>query len=101
MNAFPLGTRVALKLNITDPISGIALDPTNPAQLNYQAPGQAITRWTYGVTGNIRKISTGVYQADLDCELAGIWNYRFFAAPATTGQFAVEGQFQILPTSLL
>jgi hypothetical protein len=64
------------------PSSWTATDPT-VVTLTFVVGGGSPTVWTYGGTGSIVKVSTGVYSAELDTSDApGTWQVKWVGTDA-------------------
>ena len=77
-------------------------DPVDPAviTLEHSVSNGQVTTWTYGGTGSIVRVSTGVYSAELDTtELPGSWAVKW----AGTGACAAVclATFPVVPTPFL
>lgn len=92
-NKHDLGDLVKVTGTFTDPDnSDAAIDPT-VVKLSFRNPAGTVTTWTYG-GGEITKVSTGVYTANIDANAAGRWYYRWWSTG--TGQAAEEQSFQVV-----
>ncbi len=69
---------------------GVLVDPTT---VTYEArkPGGSLIAYTYGVGGQLVRVSAGTYRVDQPVDEAGLWNYRFKSTGL--GQAAQEDSF--------
>ena len=71
------GTAVQTTVTFTNP-TGVATTPST-VTLEFRYQGGTKTTYTYGSTGNITKVSTGVYKATLttDTSKAPMWTVKW------------------------
>ncbi|CAK0775265.1 conserved hypothetical protein [Gammaproteobacteria bacterium] len=92
-NKYELGDLVRVKGTWTDPNnSNAAIDP-DVVKCSVRAPSGTVTTYTFGTDAALTKVSTGVYQMDINANAAGIWSYRWFSTGA--GQAADERYFEV------
>jgi hypothetical protein len=89
-NTHDLGDLCRVTAEFTNVVTEAALDPT-VVKLSFKDPSDNVTTWIYGTDAEIVKDSTGNYHADIDCDEAGTWYYRWWSTG--TGQAADEASF--------
>lgn len=91
MSDFVLGEAVRVSAEFRN-AAGVVADPS-AVLFKYRDPEGTITPLVYGTDAALVKDSTGNYHVDIDANMAGTWNWRFYATG--TGQTANEGTFTV------
>jgi hypothetical protein len=70
-------------------------DPTT-VKVSVKRPGGKVVTYVYGTDAALVKDSTGLYHLDQDCNLAGLWYFRWFSDTAAH-KCADEQQLVVTP----
>ena len=72
------GTSVTTTATFTNPDQpATPVDPTT-VTLKFRVSGGAVTTWTFGGSGSIVKVATGIYSAELDTtSMPGDWELEW------------------------
>lgn len=97
------GTAVTTTVTFTNPVAGEApsswppVDPSTVTLVFIAGTGATATTWTYGGTGSIVKVSTGVYSAELPTTgTEGPWQVKWTGTGACAA-VSISG-FKVTPT---
>jgi len=88
---YPLGTQVAVLAIFRDSDSEL-IDPT-AVRFLFRDPAGGETEYVYGVDAELVRESEGRYRADIDANMSGNWQYRYYSTGE--GQAAHEGSFAV------
>ena len=83
-----VGNAVTSYVTFTNPVAGQdpsdwpPVDPSTVTLVFVPGTGQAEITWTYGGTGSIVKVSTGVYSAELTTTGPGAWRAKWVGTGA-------------------
>lgn len=91
INSFDVGDLVRLTADFTN-IAGTHFDPA-AVFCKVKTPAGVTTTYQYSVDVSVVKDSTGVYHLDVDANLPGNWQVRWYSTG--TGQAAAEDVFHI------
>jgi hypothetical protein len=86
-----IGSVVRYSVTFKD-AAGANADPTN-VYFRTEDPNGDFTRYHYGVDSTIVKTATGLYYADVEAGVSGLWLWRFEGTGAN--QSACEGSFTV------
>lgn len=96
-NQYLEGQAAVLRLTVTK--NGVATDVISTLMnLLVEDPTGTITTYTYGVDPIIVRVTTGVYTANIDLTISGVYKYRWESLTPNTG--AIES-FLIVSPSIL
>lgn len=86
-----IGSVVRYSVTFKDAAKALA-DPTN-VYLKLENPNGIFTTYHYGDGVTIVKTATGLYYADVEADVSGLWLWRFEGTGAN--QSACEGSFTV------
>lgn len=94
-NSYLIGNSTVITVSIYH--DGVLVDPVNLI-FTYELPDSTKITYTYGVTSDIVKLSTGIYSVTVNLNQAGAWKYRWATTSPSTG--AIEGFLLVTPSIL-
>jgi hypothetical protein len=97
VSSYDVGSLIRCSADFT--VNKVRTDPT-ALSFKYLKPNASVyVLLTYGVDGALVKDSIGNYHVDLNCDVDGLWEYRW--ASTGTGQAAQDGTFFVLASPLM
>ena len=93
MTNYDVGDLVKVIGTFTDPDAGDALIDPTAVFLSVKDPSGNLTTFEYDVDDDITRESEGVYSAEIDCDEAGTFYYRWFSTGL--GKAAEEKSFKV------
>ena len=91
--ADPTGNELATLTNTWE-VTGTPTDPSAVSLVVTDPTGAQVT-YTYGGSGTITKVSTGVYTLNVQCLLDGLWSYVWIGTGAASD--VVAGTWTVMP----
>jgi hypothetical protein len=96
MNTYDIGDVCVPRFELrtsTDPAS--LFDPAS-LSIRVRTPRGTKYTLTYGVDSAVVRVSTGIYTAEIHCNVAGRWDYKWTALRPANVPLAVEyGAFEV------
>jgi hypothetical protein len=96
INTYEVGSSVTVTGTFSNKLTGEPVDPSE-ANVDIYDPTNTVTSYKYdGGTGDVVRVSMGVYSYDIDTtDLPGQWQYRWWSPP--TVQTAGAWSFIVTP----
>jgi hypothetical protein len=95
---FDVGQKLRVFGAFVDATTNQPVDPDN-VFFSFAAPGAAApTTYKFGVDAQLVKDSVGNYHVDLNANVPGPWEFRWFSTG--NGQGADDDGFQVIPSPL-
>jgi hypothetical protein len=95
-NIYDQGSTVALQSSppFTNALTSALIDPST-VKLVITKPDGTVLRYTYGVDAQVTRLSVGLYQCLVVADVAGTWQYHWYAPSSTITAASAQNWFTV------